>query len=350
MNFNHESGEENEFMKSKSANNSTLSLHIAAYENLIEPDTSDLNFRKTESSKQVFIGSFSSSIANPFEFPRQQKGGRNHPEVMQFKASQRLRNPNEANASNIEMPSSKKSRMSSLKSFKSSKSAKSAKTQPVTTTEAELSTDRRVVPVTTTEAELSTDRRVVVYDGPKHPKLKLKKNALYELLGVPPAATQNEIKKAYRQKILKYHPDKNVDVRNKEELNEKLGQLNRAFKILSDPTKRKIYDQYGIDAVQTFEETEISPSWLWLVYTRLGRDPEAPRQPPPPPPQSKIASIINTLSSKRVIKKKKKKNPSTTTAAEEEANGIPMSENPGGGQPTSIRVDPRSTASNVQSN
>uniref|UniRef100_A0A914Y4M1 J domain-containing protein n=1 Tax=Panagrolaimus superbus TaxID=310955 RepID=A0A914Y4M1_9BILA len=151
------------------------------------------------------------------------------------------------------MPSSKQSRIS-LKSLKSSKSAKTQQ-------------------VTTTEAELSTDRRVVVYDGPKHLKsgVKLKKNALYELLGVPPTATQNEIKKAYRQKALKLHPDKNVDVRNKEELNEKLGQINRAYKILSDPTKRKIYDQYGIDAVQTFEETEISPSWLWFVYTRLGR-------------------------------------------------------------------------------
>uniref|UniRef100_A0A914YEK4 Secreted protein n=1 Tax=Panagrolaimus superbus TaxID=310955 RepID=A0A914YEK4_9BILA len=70
-------------------------------------------------------------------------------------------------------------------------------------------------------------------------------------------------------------------------------------------------------------------------------DPEAAHAPPPP--KSKIASIINTLSSKRVIKKKKKNTPSA-----EEASGIPMTENTG--QPTSIRVDPRSTPSKLQSN
>uniref|UniRef100_A0A914Z1D6 Uncharacterized protein n=1 Tax=Panagrolaimus superbus TaxID=310955 RepID=A0A914Z1D6_9BILA len=97
--------------KSKSANNSTLSLHIAAYENSIEgkPDSNGSKsdsgskdkiektalIKKWNSSKQSWINSLS-FVQNPFEFPRQQQEDQSsHPEVMQFKASQRLRNPNE---------------------------------------------------------------------------------------------------------------------------------------------------------------------------------------------------------------------------------------------------------------
>uniref|UniRef100_A0AC34G583 Uncharacterized protein n=1 Tax=Panagrolaimus sp. ES5 TaxID=591445 RepID=A0AC34G583_9BILA len=89
----------------KSANNSTLSLHIAAYENAIEAsnDFSETEMKGTKSSlikklknaKQIFDGSSSSVLQNPFEFPRQQENDDvKQPEVMQFKASQRLLNPN----------------------------------------------------------------------------------------------------------------------------------------------------------------------------------------------------------------------------------------------------------------
>uniref|UniRef100_A0AC34FML4 Uncharacterized protein n=1 Tax=Panagrolaimus sp. ES5 TaxID=591445 RepID=A0AC34FML4_9BILA len=105
MNLNRESEEENGFKKSKSANNSTLSLHISAYENLVESNTDDLSDGETEGSKNKnekrdLIKKWEISslfFQNPFEFPRQQNDRGIRPEMMQFKASQRLRNPNEEN-------------------------------------------------------------------------------------------------------------------------------------------------------------------------------------------------------------------------------------------------------------
>uniref|UniRef100_A0A914YZ66 ubiquitinyl hydrolase 1 n=1 Tax=Panagrolaimus superbus TaxID=310955 RepID=A0A914YZ66_9BILA len=110
LNLNNDFEARNDLKKSKSANNSTLSLHIAAYENSVE-DKTDSNgskrddsksksektalIKKWNTSKQGFIDSLL-FIQNPFEFPRQQEDEDNYdPEVMQFKASQRLLNPNE---------------------------------------------------------------------------------------------------------------------------------------------------------------------------------------------------------------------------------------------------------------
>uniref|UniRef100_A0AC34F4M8 Protein kinase domain-containing protein n=1 Tax=Panagrolaimus sp. ES5 TaxID=591445 RepID=A0AC34F4M8_9BILA len=93
-------------------NNSTLSLHIAAYENSIDETPSDSGteelkeekFGSIKNLKQSFIGS---RIQNPFEFPRQQKGIQvNEPEVMQFVASQKLRNPNKSLAKSQQQPPS----------------------------------------------------------------------------------------------------------------------------------------------------------------------------------------------------------------------------------------------------
>uniref|UniRef100_A0AC35FP48 Phytanoyl-CoA hydroxylase-interacting protein-like C-terminal domain-containing protein n=1 Tax=Panagrolaimus sp. PS1159 TaxID=55785 RepID=A0AC35FP48_9BILA len=74
---------------------STLSLHIAAHENLTEATTFDLydglKRNKSDSKEQLFRDSF---IQNPFEFPRQRKRNRNaKPEVMEFRANQRLFDP-----------------------------------------------------------------------------------------------------------------------------------------------------------------------------------------------------------------------------------------------------------------
>ncbi|MDR1877559.1 MAG: J domain-containing protein [Flavobacteriaceae bacterium] len=64
----------------------------------------------------------------------------------------------------------------------------------------------------------------------------------YKVLGLDKVATQDDIKKAYRKLARKYHPDLNP---NDKEANIKFQQINEANEVLSDPEKRKKYDQYG---------------------------------------------------------------------------------------------------------
>ncbi|ROW15842.1 hypothetical protein VPNG_02437 [Cytospora leucostoma] len=72
----------------------------------------------------------------------------------------------------------------------------------------------------------------------------VKETKLYDQLGVKPDASQDEIKKGYRKAALKFHPDKNKD---NPSAAEKFKDCSQAYEILSDPEKRKIYDQYGLE-------------------------------------------------------------------------------------------------------
>lgn len=73
-------------------------------------------------------------------------------------------------------------------------------------------------------------------------KLSTGGDSLYLILDLPKTATPEDIKKTYRKLALKYHPDKNP---NNLEAAEKFKEVNRANSILSDLTKRNIYDNYG---------------------------------------------------------------------------------------------------------
>lgn len=72
----------------------------------------------------------------------------------------------------------------------------------------------------------------------------VRETKLYDDLNVKTTATQDEIKKGYRKAALKWHPDKNKDDPNAAE---KFKECSQAYEILSDPEKRKIYDDYGLE-------------------------------------------------------------------------------------------------------
>ncbi|MBK5203643.1 MAG: molecular chaperone DnaJ [Prolixibacteraceae bacterium] len=70
----------------------------------------------------------------------------------------------------------------------------------------------------------------------------MEKRDYYEVLGVSKSAGDVEIKKAYRQKALKYHPDRNS---GNKEAEEKFKEAAEAYQVLSNPEKKQRYDQYG---------------------------------------------------------------------------------------------------------
>jgi DnaJ family protein B protein 6 len=68
----------------------------------------------------------------------------------------------------------------------------------------------------------------------------------YETLEIPPSASMDDIKKAYKRLALKFHPDKNPN--NRVEAEEQFKRISRAYEVLSDPSKRAHYDRFGDEA------------------------------------------------------------------------------------------------------
>ena len=72
----------------------------------------------------------------------------------------------------------------------------------------------------------------------------MNKRDYYEVLGISKTASEDEIKKAYRQIAIKYHPDRNP---GDKEAEEKFKEAAEAYNVLHDPQKRQQYDQFGFN-------------------------------------------------------------------------------------------------------
>src|SRR5688572_26176991 len=93
----------------------------------------------------------------------------------------------------------------------------------------------------------------------------------YEVLGVARGASEDDIRKSFRKLARQYHPDVAKDKKNAEE---KFKEINEAYEVLSDPEKRKKYDQLGPNWKQG-AEFRPPPGWQNMRgQSRGGQSPD----------------------------------------------------------------------------
>jgi len=95
------------------------------------------------------------------------------------------------------------------------------------------------------------------------------KRDYYEVLGVSKTASDDDIKRAYRRKAMKYHPDKNPDDKGAEE---KFKECAEAYEVLSDTEKRKRYDQFGHDGLRGMGMHDFSRMNFDDIFSMFGLD------------------------------------------------------------------------------
>mmetsp|Transcript_42940 Transcript_42940/g.134976 ORF Transcript_42940/g.134976 Transcript_42940/m.134976 type:complete len:495 (-) Transcript_42940:28-1512(-) len=104
------------------------------------------------------------------------------------------------------------------------------------------------------------------------PAVAASEGSLYDVLGVERSATEQEVKKAYKRAALKTHPDKAPEG-EREAYEERFKRVSRAYEILSDPEKRRIYDAQGESAFDGRDATGAGPGGPAGMGGFAGADP-----------------------------------------------------------------------------
>ena len=91
------------------------------------------------------------------------------------------------------------------------------------------------------------------------------KRDYYEVLGVAKDVSKPELKKAYRKRAIKFHPDKNPDNKAAEE---KFKEASEAYEVLNDENKRHIYDQFGHKGLESAGHS--GPSGFEDIFSSFG--------------------------------------------------------------------------------
>ena len=99
----------------------------------------------------------------------------------------------------------------------------------------------------------------------------------YEVLGLTPDVSGEEIKKAYRKLAKQYHPDRKHDDAKGDE---KIKEINEAYQVLGHEEKRRIYDLMSVRAQENllFQDADISPDLMDLFELFMNRGMRGPRR------------------------------------------------------------------------
>lgn len=91
------------------------------------------------------------------------------------------------------------------------------------------------------------------------------KRNYYEILGLEPDATPAEVKRAYRNLVVKHHPDKGGSA-------ELMSELNEAYECLSDPDRRKHYDECGHDVERSSFDEQVQSILVNMFNDALAKE------------------------------------------------------------------------------
>ena len=90
------------------------------------------------------------------------------------------------------------------------------------------------------------------------------KKDYYKILEINKNSSQDDIRKAYKKLVCKYHPDKNPE--NQEESEIKFKEITEAYSVLSNPSKRSDYDGFGRTDFQNFDYNNVDPFNFFNEY------------------------------------------------------------------------------------